>query len=164
MPLSPEILEQISKNDNFTDKELLEEISLLFSDKPEATEYLYLYGELYGELCEVMDDLADEVDRRTENVEKAGLLRCKLSTCKYWLQNWQHLWMVERLIHHQYTDVMKWEKSEVEWQRRDAKALSHCAYLMFYAVVQLEFGDEKLQELSLRFREHAHKKHINDPI
>lgn len=153
-------LEAIANNPNFSDKQLLTELSELLSDKPEAVEYLYLYGQL----CEVMDDLVDGDGCAGQLVEQAGLIRCKLSVCAYWLKNLQHLWMTERLIHHQYVDVIEWEKSDIQWHREHAKALSHCAYNMFFAVIQLEFGDEKLRELSLRFRHHAHLKHINDLI
>lgn len=159
MALTQELLQQIANNQNFTDKELLTEISELLKDKPEASEYLYLYGQL----CEMMDDLVDE-EKCVETVDKVGTLRMQLSTCSYWLKNWTHLWMTERLIHHQYFDMVKWEHSDEEWKRRDARAMNHCAYNMFFAVLQLEFGDEIVRKFSLRFREHAHNKHLNDPI
>jgi hypothetical protein len=60
--------------------------------------------------------------------------------------------------------MVEWELSEIEWKRRDARALNHCAYNMLFAVIILECGDAALRKISVRFREHAHERHINDPI
>ena len=157
--MDTQILEAIARNPNFEDKELLKEIAELFKDRPEAIQYLYLFGQL----CEVADDMVDGDITVREGVEKVGLLRQQLSVCPYWLSNWQHLWMTERLIHHQYMNMVQWERSSEEWKRRDARALSHCAYNMFFAVVMLEFGDDALAKIADRFRTHAHLLHLNDP-
>ncbi len=157
--LNEETLKAIAENPNFEDKQLLTEITELFKDKPEAIQFLHLYGEY----CEVMDDLVDEVVY-TEMVDKAGQLRMQIGQCPYWQMHNKHLWVVEQLIHNTYFDSVKWEDSKEEWQRRDAKALSHCAYNMLFAVILLEFGADVLNKISLRFREHAHKRHLHDTV
>jgi len=135
------------------------EVEQLLSTRPEALEFLTLYGEY----CHVMDDLVDEAVT-PEMVDKSGLLRMKISLCEYWKKHQRHLWVVERLIHHTYFDCVKWERSTEEWKRTHAKALSHCSYNMLFAVLLLEFGSEVLQKYSLRFREFSHLRHINDTI
>jgi hypothetical protein len=157
--MTAEILERISKNENFKDKSLLTDLTILLADRKEAHEFLYLYGE-YGE---VVDDLVDDPGN-PDNVEKAARLAHVVNNCAYWNKYKQCLYLVERLIHNTYFDSVKWESADEEWKRRDAKALSHCGYNMLFAVILLEFGEEKLKELSLRFREHAHERHIHDPI
>lgn len=97
-------------------------------------------------------------------VQQADELVQKIGNCAYWQRNQSCLWVVRWLVHNQYFDTTKWEKDEEEWKRRDAKAMSHCGYLMLFAVILIEFGVEKLNEISLRFRTHAHLRHVNDPI
>jgi len=157
--LTQETLQAIARNDNFKDKNLLTELTELFKDRTEAYEFLVLYGE-YGEL---VDDLVDEVVL-PEMVEKTARLVHAVNNHTYWIK-WKHvLHIVERLIHNTYFDSVKWESANEEWKRRDAKVLSHCGYNMLFAVILIEFGEETLAKYSLRFREHAHLKHINDPI
>lgn len=155
--LSEEVLEKIANNSHFEDKVLLTELTELFVGHEDASEYLYLYGEY----CEVMDDLVDEPGR-SEDVDRAGLLKIKLGQSKYWLKYCHILSFIERFIHHTYFDMVQWERAEEEWKRRDARALNHCSYWMLFAVILIEFGDEVLRKYSLRFREHAHKRHLQD--
>lgn len=151
-------LEAISGNPNWKDKQLLTELAELFKEKPEAVEYLYLFGQL----CEVADDLVDGDISIPEGVEKIGLLRQQLSVCPYWTKNYQHFWMTERLVHHQYMNMVQWEHSTEEWKRRDARALSHCAYNILFGVILFEFGDQVLAKFADRIRTHAHELHLND--
>jgi G:T-mismatch repair DNA endonuclease (very short patch repair protein) len=157
--LSQETLNVINQNDNFKDKQLLIELTELLSTRPEAVEFLHLYGN-YGEL---VDDLVDEPGN-PKIVEEADKLSIQISQCAYWQKHQQHLWVVRWLVHNTYFDTVKWESASEEWKRRDAKALSHCGYMMLFAVILLEFGIDTLNKFSLRFREHAHLKHINDLI
>lgn len=155
-----DILKNIcEKNEHFQDKELLLELSQLFLEKSEAVQFLHLYGTH----CELIDDLVDE-KTTPELVDKLGQLRMDIDACPFWNKHKTYLFLVERLIHNTYFDSVKWEKSEDEWKRRDAKALSHVAYNMLFAVIIIEFGYETLEKYSIRFREHAHKRHINDPV
>jgi hypothetical protein len=149
----------IANNNNFKDKELLKDLCTLFEDKKEAVQFIHLYGEY----CELMDDLVDE-EKNIERIEKAGRLRMDISVHPYWLKWCGQLAIVERLIHNQYFDMVIWEQADEIWKRRDARALNHCAYLMLFSIILIEFGDETLKKFSLRFRNHAHERHINDSI
>lgn len=156
--LNEETLKIIANNDNFTDKKLLTDLTVMFHDRPEAMSFLELYGN-YGEM---IDDLVDQ--DKPVDIQKVDSLRLQLTQHPYW-QKWNHcLFLVERLIHNTYFDSTKWEKSNAEWKRRDARCLSHCGYNMLFAVIIIEFGMDKLNEFSLRFREHAHLRHLNDPM
>lgn len=157
--LNQETLEAIQGNTNFEDKELLKELAVLFNDRPEAVHFL----KLYGDYCEIMDDIVDE-EKVLLNIDRAGQLRMEISGTPYFQKHQYILWIVERLIHSTYFDSAKWEHATEEWKRRDAKCLSHCAYNMLFAVIIIEFGYDKLRELSLRFREHAHSRHLHDTI
>ena len=159
MSLTPETLASIANNPNFTDKKLLTEIVELFAERTEAYEFLRLYGE-YGEM---IDDIVDE-EKNLDTIEKAARLVNAVNNCSYWRKYQHSLMLVERLVHNTYFDSVKWEKSNSEWKRRDAKCLSHCGYNMLFAVILIEFGEETLSKFSLRFRTHAHLRHIHDPI
>lgn len=157
MTLTQQNIQAIANNKNFKDKDLLRELCELFHGHDEAIQFVHLYGEY----CEVMDDLVDE-EKSVETIERAGSLRMTISSHPYWLLHAGQLALVERLIHHQYFDMVVWESSDEEWKRRDARALNHCAYNMLFSVILLEFGDEALKKFSLRFREHAHERHLED--
>lgn len=159
MTLTQQNIQAIANNDNFKDKELLEDLCELFTGKPDACQFIHLYGEY----CELMDDLVDE-PKDIQTIERAGRLRMDISAHPYWIKYHGQLAIVERLIHHQYFDMVEWEHSDEEWKRRDARALNHCAYNMLFAVILLEFGDETLKKFSLRFRNHAHERHLQDAI
>lgn len=157
--LTQETLTVIANNKEFEDKALLIEITELFSEKPEACQFI----KLYGEYIELIDDLVDEIVSPMM-VEKQTRLGALISSHPYWDKNKAILYLVERLIHNAYFDSVKWEDAQEEWKRRDSKCLSHSGYNMLFAVILIEFGEDKLTELSLRFREHAHKKHLKDDI
>lgn len=157
--LTQQNIKAIANNENFKDKELLKELCELFHGKNDAIQFVHMYGEY----CEIVDDLVDK-PKDIGLLEKAGRVRMDISNHPYWLLRHQQLAIVERLIHHQYYDMVQWESAEEEWKRRDARALNHCAYNMLFAVILLEFGDEALKKLSLRFRTHAHERHLQDAI
>lgn len=157
MNLTQQNIEAIANNPNFKDKELLADLCKLFDGHDEAIQFVHLYGEY----CEVMDDLVDE-DKSINRIEKAGRLRMDISVHPYWLKWCGQLAIVERLIHNQYFDMVIWESADEEWKQRDARALNHCAYLMLFAIIMIEFGDETLKKFSLRFRNHAHERHLED--
>lgn len=155
--LSEQTIKQIANNGNFTDKKLLSDLTELFQDKSEACEYLHLYGQY----IELVDDLVDE-EPQVDRVQEATKYAALIGNCSYWNKWKGYLYLVERLIHNTYFDSVIWEKSNTDWKRKDAKCLSHVGYNMLFAVILIEFGEDKLREYSIRFREHAHLKHLND--
>lgn len=152
-------LKAVANNPNFDDKELLADICTMFEGHNEASEFILLYGAY----IEPIDDLVDE-EKDVKNVRLVGELAARLFNCTYWKKWGNCLYLVERLIHNTYFDSVVWESADEEWKRRDAKCLSHAGYNMLFAVVLLEFGEDALKGLSLRFREHAHKRHLGDKI
>lgn len=138
---------------------LLDKVNSLLADKPNACEFV----NAYVQYIEVVDDLVDE-EKDTANVRKCVEMSAKVFNCNYWKQYGANLILLDRVIARTYFDSAVWEKSSEEWKRRDAKCLSHSGYLMLFAVIIIEFGEDKLNEFSLEIREYAHMKHINDKI
>ena len=157
--LTQETLQAIAKNPNFQDKQLLSDLAVLFQEKPEALEFLNLYGN-YGEL---IDDMVDDPGNSL-TVQKADELSIKICECSYWQKHQQCLWCIRWIIHNQFFDSVKLESSSELWKRRDAKVLSHAGSMMLFAVILIEFVVEKLNEISVRFREHMYDKHKDDII
>lgn len=157
--LTEDILQSISKNDNFKNKQLLCELAELFKDKPEVLEFLDIYAN-YGEL---VDDMIDDPGNNL-TVQKADELSIKIGECRYWQKHQQHLWVVRWIIHNQYFDSVKLEGSSEQWKRQDAKVLSHAGSMMLFAVILIEYGIDKLNEISIKFREHMYERHKDDPI
>jgi len=142
-----------------TQKEFEEGLNFLFKDNLEAKEFLLLYAQH----CELIDDLVDE-EKSPEIIRKAFLIAGKVFNCNYWLK-WRHcLFLVDRLIHNTYFDSVLWETSPEEWRRQHAKVYSHAAINMTLSVILIEFGDEKLKELSPKLREICYEVHKNDKI
>ncbi len=139
-------------------KELVDKLQAMLAHNIDATRFVLAYGEL----TEIADDLVDDPANHIENTMKLTAIVSQLFTSNYWLKNGPALVMVELLNNLTFFDVVKWEKSSEEWQRRDAKALSHCAYNMLFAVLILECGLEATRKISLEFRESAHKHHLHD--
>lgn len=117
----------------------------------------------YGAFIELYDDYIDK-DKGDISIHTLKDKLVDLFSANYWLRNAPSLYLVEKLIHLQFADVVKWETSNVEWMRRDAKALSHCGYNMLFAIIILELGLEVAQEFSSQFRQTCHAIHLEDKI
>lgn len=146
-------------NPHFASQEFWAELVNLFIDRPEAHEFVLHYGEY----IENIDDLVDE-PKDVERVKKVTEQAARLFNSPYWKKWGDKLYLLERITHLTYFDSVCWESADEEWKRWDAKCLSHCGYNMLFAIILIEFGEDKLRSISLRFREHAHLRHINDPI
>lgn len=131
----------------------------MFLNNQEAWEFLKVSCEYY----EMIDDDMDEDFNEERKRKIASLAACTYNS-SYWRKHGAMLYLVDRIIHCQYFDSAIWEHSEEEWQRRDAKALSHAGVNMVFAVILLEFGQDVLDKFSLKFREHAHLLHLGDKI
>lgn len=112
----------------------------------------------YLEYCHVYDDMVDE-PKNVVLVERSAQLASEIYNSEYWKRYCQNLVVLERLIHVTYFDCVKWEKSDEQWKREHARVLNHCGYNMLFAVVLIEFGEDRLKEISLEYREFAHKNH-----
>jgi hypothetical protein len=144
-------------NPKFLDQELYEEYKNMFKGHEEAWSFL-------GTSCDYYEQVDDQVDEITtsETTRKLTSLACIYYNHPYWKKYGHILYMVDKISHCQYFDSVLWEHSKEEWMRRDAKALSHSAVNMVFAVIFIEFGQETLDKFSAKFREHAHRLHLQD--
>jgi len=141
--------------------ELFTELESFFhaSGKQEAWKFLLHFTDY----IEGVDDLVDE-PKNIELVNKVAAKAMALYSSSYWGENKRELYLVARLIHFTYFDIVEWELSDEIWKKQHAKVLSHCGYNMLLAILLHEFGDFAYQRFSVQIREHAHLKHLNDPI
>ena len=133
------------------------ELFELLKERKDALDFL----KYYIDYCHMIDDLVDE-DKNIELVRQTSKQAAIVFNCPYWKQWGANLYLVDRITHNTYFDSVVWEKSEEEWKRRDARALNHCAYNMLFAIILIEFGEAKLQEISGKYREFAHAKQLKE--
>ena len=138
---------------------VLRDLELLFSEKPEALIFL----RDYVTYCHLVDDMVDET-KDIDRIRRCTTYATCLYSSDYWARNRQTLYAVDRITHNQYFDAVTWEHSEEEWKRRDARALNHCGYNMLFAVILLEFGEDAMNQWSIKYREYSHLKHKDDKI
>ena len=134
----------------------------LFKDKPDAVFFILHYCKY----CHLVDDLEDG-EAANDTLREVGALATIVYNCNYWRKYSQTLLLVDVLIQNAYFDSVKWEKLSTtlpNWKKRDAKVLARSGYNMIFAVIYLEFGHEKLNELSLAFREETHLKQGHDKL
>jgi hypothetical protein len=117
----------------------------------------------YGHFIELYDDYIDR-DKGEISIHTVKDKLVDLLSSNYWRDNATHLYLVEKLIQLQFADVVKWEQSDEEWMRRDAKALSHCGYNILFAIVILELGIEEAEKFSSEYRKTCHEIHKDDVI
>lgn len=111
---------------------------------------------MYCQYVHAIDDCVDE-ERSTEQTARTIKLAALVFNSAYWNKWKQTLYVLERVIYCNYFDSVEWEKSNEAWKRRDAKVLNQSGYLMIFAVILIELGEDKLKEVSLRMREYMHK-------
>lgn len=128
-----------------------ERIRVIFKDNLLAFNFLCKYIEY----IHCIDDCDDEAKDLKRNA-KLTRLAFEVFNHDYWTKWRQSLMIVERLIHNAYRDSVIWEQESI-WKRRDAKVLNQRGYDMLFAIILIEFGEDKLEEFSLQFREYSHK-------
>lgn len=142
------------------DDKLLEEVKEIFKPFPLASKFICDYT-LY---IHMIDDIIDEPIKDPELILKAQSLANEIYSNIFYQQNTAMLSMVEALINNDYADSVLWEKSVSSWQQSHADVLRHSGYHMFFAVVILLAGRDKLREISARFRTFSHRKHLYDIV
>lgn len=140
-------------------KELYEQL-LAGSALKDARDFVFMYCDY----VHAVDDCIDE-EKSTEQVAKTIKLAALVFNSAYW-NKWKHaLFILERVIYCNYFDSVIWEqKDQEEWKKRDAKVLNQSGYLMIFAVILIELGEDKLKEVSLRMREYMHKTQGHDKL
>ena len=136
---------------------LQEELKAIFKPFPWASKFVLDYT-CYVHL---IDDIIDE-PKDSERTLQAFALANIIYSNPFYQQNCVALSVVEALINNDYADSVAWEKSEVDWQKKHADVLRHSGYHMFFAVVLLLAGRDKLREISARFRAYSHEVHLYD--
>jgi len=135
------------------------EIEELFCNKPEALAFVFNYMQY----VHYIDDLVDEA-QSVNNVKGITTYASIVYSSEYWHNNRATLYIVDRLISNQYFDSVTWEHTDELWKKQQARVLNQCGYMMLFAVILLEFGEIKLTEISIKFREYCHNKHKDDKI
>lgn len=135
-----------------------DELQELLKQKPEALEFLLLFGQ-YSDL---LDDQIDEA-KSEERTRAISSLAARIFNTTYWQKYNAHLFLLERVINNCYFDSVRWEKSDEQWQRRIAKVLASCGIMMIVAVLMIEFGEPVANEWSLKLRQLSYEKQKNDP-
>lgn len=123
----------------------------LFKGRDEAYNFICRYIDY----CHVIDDLVDE-ETTIAMIEQTTTLASVIFNLDYWKKYGTSLYLLHRIIHHTYFDSVQWERAEEQWKKDHARVLNHCGYNMLFAVVLIEFGEEKLKEVGMTFREYAH--------
>lgn len=110
---------------------------------------------LYRNYVHAIDDLVD-VPHGSEEILRVSALANQVFNSDFWRQYGPQLQVLEYMINNTYADSVKWENSEKPEFRVAADTLRHAALDMFYAVLLIKLGRDKLREFSLRFREQCY--------
>ena len=140
---------------NHTDPALIEELSSLLANHPDAKEYILLYSAYVHRI----DDIIDEPDkwRDPEFVLQTFQLAADVFSCDFYHKYRNILRPTEFLINNTYADSIIWERSSVEWKRKEADVIRHTAIDMLFLVVAITLGRDAVRKISEKYRTYAHK-------
>lgn len=135
------------------------EIEEMFAGRKDA----WFFLTTYIQYIHCIDDNIDE-EKCRDRILQHTKLAAVLFNSDYWKKYQGNLVLVERLIFNAYRDSVEWENSEVGWKIRDSKVLNQLGYNMIFAIILIEFGEDKLNEFSLKFREWSHLNQGHDKL
>lgn len=143
-------------------EKLMQQICELLAPYPEAIMFVVEYRNY----IHMIDDIIDfEIRPSPEMILKAFAKASEVFSTPFWLKYGNLLCMVERMINNTYADSVEWENTEAPmWKASDAGVLRHAGIDMFFAVVDLMCGRDKLREISAKFREQAHLMHMDENL
>lgn len=119
-----------------------------------AKEFLILWSNyVHG-----IDDIEDE-ETTPEFRLKTFALAIEVYTHPFFLQNMSRLKQVALNCTNAYADCVKWEKSEVPWQREFADHYRHFGCEMPLAVASIVGGYEAMRSVSLEYRTACYVDH-----
>ena len=137
----------------------MEKLYLLLQPYPEAAAFVVEYRNYIHQI----DDLIDSPNRPTEEeLLKTFAQAGALFSMPFWIHHGQLLAVLEQVINNTYCDSVAWEHDTTPWKKLDAGVLRHAGIDMFYAVLLLTVGREKLREVSAEFREQTHLAHMDE--
>jgi hypothetical protein len=148
-------------NNNKVNHELMAKLEEALAPYPEAIAFALDYREL----VHAIDDLIDQPNRPTsEEILRMAALAGKTYSQPFWLRYGGILHITEQLVNNTYADSVIWERGDNIENRNSSDTLRHSGLDMFYAVVYITLGREKLREFSAPFREQCHNIQRNDPL
>ena len=111
----------------------------------------------HGQYVELFDDIIDiKDDKDTERLMLFSRLAIEVQNHPYYVKYRENLLPILLLENLTYYDAVKWEQSNSEWKRRDARVLSHFSINVLYAVLIIEVGFDNALAVSNTIREHLH--------
>lgn len=117
----------------------------------------------YKNYIHFIDDLVDKPETRTPaNILKLTSDASILFSSDVWQQHCNRLLIIEQLINNTYADSVSWENSALQWQRVDSNVLRHAGIDMFFALILIYCGYDKLREISAEFRTNCHSLHMDN--
>lgn len=143
-----------------TKEELFSEINKVLLKDPASKLFILDYYEYVHKI----DDLIDEGIKSNENLLSVFHAASKVFSNDFYRRYGHMLFIVNTLIHNTYSDIIQWEKSEIDWQKAYADNLRHCAIDMVFAVLYIVGGEEAMRKLSLPMREFCRLDNLNDII
>ena len=110
------------------------------SPRPDA--YAWLMS--FRTLCHAIDDVIDLPDRRADNefIGYVTNLYVDILSADFYSSRRHLFYAIVKSCHHFYFNSVKWEKSEVEWQRTYADVIRCCTNNMVVAVVECVVREE----------------------
>src|SRR5512139_967259 len=138
---------------------LLNDINEIFSNYPDARQFVLLWTDY----VHYIDDLVDgDIKVNSETLIAMAAKASVLHSNNFWRTHGHLLNLVELLINNSYADSVVWEKSEEEWKKQASDVIRHEGLNMFFTVVLIIGGRDKLRHISSRMREYTHFKHLSD--
>lgn len=131
------------------------------ADYPAAAEFIRLYA-YYAHL---VDDVIDEEDfKNAEKILEMSHVSTMLYANPFYRQHAQQLVVVDAIANIDFLISTMWEKSEVEWKKKQADILRHSCLYVVFAVLYITLGYEGLRQLAPDIRTIGHEIHLNDLI
>jgi len=132
-------------------KELMSKLQEALCPFPEAIEFALAYRNL----IHAIDDLVDDPNRPTsEALLKVFAQASAVYSLPFWKVNCDKLLIIEQLINNTYADSVLWENDAVvEHKRVASDTLRHTGLDMFFAIILITLGRDKLREFSAPFRQ-----------
>lgn len=138
---------------------LTNDIREIFNSHPAATQFVLMWTDY----VHYIDDLVDgDVELNPENIIGLAAKAITIHSTEFFRQYAHILSVVELLINSAYADSVVWEKSTEEWKKIASDTIRHEGLNMFFTVVMIIAGRDKMRSISARMREYTHFKHIND--
>lgn len=140
-----------------SNEDLYKMINDLFAPYPEVLALL----ELHNKYVHAVDAEVDKDNDAVGPLETAALALAYYTHPVY-VKHADQLRLLSYLHHNTYADSVAWETSIIDWQIKAAATLRHQSLDMFYAMVLIYLGPDKLKSISLPMRKYTFLKHLND--